>query len=305
MIDWSLRTFILHSPFPDAADYLTRHNMSASDARAYGSMASQQSQDQPVPPEPDTDINESTEDTPLLSRQDEPGDGGESVERGQDARSVRSSAASSLLRSIQSQGKGRAGILGRWPSFLALALLCVFAIVILIGGFFAPATVQEYASQATKFEPTRLSLSSLSPTGAIVRVEGDFSVRADRVSRSNTRNFGKFATWIAAEAETGDAEIKVTVPEQGNLLLGSAKVPPLKVNIRDGHTTRVDFEASLEPGPAEGFRHLVSDFVDGRLGQLKINGVAEVPLKSGILSLGKQIVSQSISYGSRFLFPVC
>lgn len=234
--------------------------------------------------------HESDENTPLLSRQDgtdeEVADGA--------ATSPRSSAASSLLRSIRDQSPNKGSKLRRWPSILALSILCIAGVVILIAGFFAPEVAEEYASQAAKFEPQRLSIDSFTDTGVVARVQGDIVIDASRVTRKPIRDLGRFGTWIAKEAESGKTLVEISLPEYGDLLLGTAAVPAIKVNLRDGHSTAIDFLTIVEPGEKEVLRRIAHDWMDGKLGQIRVKGEADVPIKSGLLSLGEQSLSQDL-----------
>ena len=150
--------------------------------------------------------------------------------------------------------------------------------------------------QAADFRPTRLSLDSLTDHGVKVQVEGDFRMDASKVHKQSVRNFGRFGTWVAREVETGPTTVNVYLPEYGNVLVGTARVPGVKVNVRNGHTTHVSVIASLEPGSFDGIRNIANDWMDGRLGQLRIKGKAEVPLKSGLIHLGKQTVEEYMTF---------
>lgn len=163
-------------------------------------------------------------------------------------------------------------------------------------GFLATEGIEEYAMQAADFKPTKLSLDGLTDHGAKVHIEGDFKMDASKVEKQSVRNLGRFGTWIAREAETGPTHVDVYLPEYGNVLIGKAHIPGVKVNIRNGHTTHVSLVALLEPGAPDGIRSIANDWIDGRLGQIRLKGKAEVPLRSGLISIGKQIVEQSMVF---------
>lgn len=163
-------------------------------------------------------------------------------------------------------------------------------------GFFAPAAVEEYATQAIDFKSTKLSLDSLTKKGLRMHIEGDFKMDASRVKKKSVRGFGKFGTWIAREVESGPTDVDVYMPEYGNILLGTVRVPGIKVNIRNGHTTHISFFTDLEPGSFDGIRSIANDWLDGRLGQIMVKGNATVPLKSGIFRLGDKTIEQSLVF---------
>ena len=179
---------------------------------------------------------------------------------------------------------------------MALSLLSAVVIVILGLGFAAPAVVEEYAKEAVVFEPTDLSIDSFTTSGVKARIRGNFRLDAAKVQKKPVRDLGRAGTWIARAVESRPSYVKVTLPEYDDILLGTALVPSLVVDIRDGHTTYVDFTADLEPGDADGIRRIANDWIDGRLGQLRVQGKANVALKSGIFSLGTQTFSQTLEF---------
>jgi hypothetical protein len=233
-----------------------------------------------------------TEQTPLLAREDVSDD-----EHDEEEETPPSPATTSLLRSLSGSGPSDKTPFWkkRWPSILALAILCM-AILGIMFGFLASEGIEEYAMQAADFRPTRLSLDGLADQGAQVRIEGDFTMDASKVKKQSVRNIGRFGTWIAREAETGPFDAQVYLPEYGNVLVGTAKIPSIKVNIRNGHTTHISFVTSVQPGSPDGIRNVAKDYIDGRLGQIRIKGKAEVPVKSGLINVGKQIVEQSMVF---------
>ncbi|KAF1358264.1 hypothetical protein EJ07DRAFT_124434 [Lizonia empirigonia] len=165
-------------------------------------------------------------------------------------------------------------------------------------GFLASEGIEEYAMQAVAFHPTRLALDGLTDHGARVHIEGDFTMDAARVKKQSVRTIGRLGTWFASEAETGPMDADVYLPDYGHVLLGTASIPALRVSIRNGHTTHLSIVAVVEPGSPDGIRSLVHDYIDGRLQQLRLRAKATVPVRSGLISLGKQTVEQSMVFHS-------
>jgi hypothetical protein len=182
----------------------------------------------------------------------------------------------------------------RWPTVVALSALTVAALLILGLGFAAPAVVKEYSKEALVFEPTSVSIESFTSTGVQARFQGDFTLDASRVERKSVRDLGRIGTWIAREVETEESEIQVYLPEYGNILLGTATLPPIKVNIRDGHVNRIDILSDVKPGDFVEIRRVANDWLSGQLGQLRVQGMTTVDLKSGLFSLGSQTISESM-----------
>ncbi|KAE8136858.1 hypothetical protein BDV38DRAFT_283534 [Aspergillus pseudotamarii] len=205
----------------------------------------------------------------------------------------RSSAASEDFLSANDTKKPRGRV--RWPIFCVLLSL-IGIIAILIFAFVAPAVVKQYAVDAIVFTPTNVSVESATADGIQARIQGDLVLDAGRIKKAPVRNIGRFATWIGREVETGQSEVEVYLPEYGNVLLGTASLPSIKVNIQNGHVNHVNFLADLVAGDIPGIRAVAVDWLEGRLGRLRVQGKATVPLKSGILSLGEQTITDSITF---------
>jgi hypothetical protein len=231
----------------------------------------------------------SSESTPLLQRRDE--NLNQYGTRARD-RSLSPASRDPLSANPLDSAKVRRH---QCPTFLALTFLTVAVVFILVFGFVTPAAVREYAEKAAVFHPQRISIDSATPSGVRARVEGEFFLDGSRVQTKPVRDLGRFATWIAREIETSGTDVQVYLPEYGNILLGTASLPPVKLNIRNGHVNRVDILTDLQVGDVGGIRGVASDWLEGRLGQLRIKGTATVSLKSGLLDLGSQIISETLA----------
>lgn len=246
--------------------------------------------------------DESQEDTPLLSRSDDTPryDGAEEDE----GERIPSPAATSL-RTLQNQRRssttstkgGR-----RWPTIAAVTVLGVIVIGIIMAAFFAPAVVEEYAKESLVIEPTNLSIHNFTSTGVVARIQANFKMDASRVKNNAVRNVGSFGTWMAREVETKESRVEVYLPEYDNILIGTADIPRIVVDIRNGHTTAIDFLAPLEPGDVDGIRRVANDWLEGRLDQVRVMGKANVGLKSGLFSLGSQTISESLVFEGQSLY---
>ncbi|KAF2431869.1 hypothetical protein EJ08DRAFT_631531 [Tothia fuscella] len=263
------------------ADYNTIDSPKPSTSHPASTRSTRSRQSQPS--------SRTSEATPLLARQDSDAE---------DEDRPHSSAASSLVRSIHSSSgsKSKSAIQRRWPSILALVFLCGFTITIMLLGFFVPEVMEEYAMQAKEFELTSISLPSYTSTGARARVQGIFQMDASKVKKKSVRDLGRFGTWIARKVRSDASTVQVSLPEYGGTILGTADIPPVVVDIRNGRKTYIDFLADIRPGDVDGIRKLADDYIEGRLGQLRVEGNAAVKIRSGLISLGTQIVSQSMIF---------
>ncbi|RAL09018.1 uncharacterized protein BO97DRAFT_445840 [Aspergillus homomorphus CBS 101889] len=181
----------------------------------------------------------------------------------------------------------------RWPILCAaISLIAVAAILVFV--FIAPAAVKEYVKDATVFQPTNVSIDSTTATGVRARIRGNLILDAQRIRKTPVRNLGRFVTWIGREVETGESEVEVYLPEYGNVLVGTASLPSLNINIQNGHINHVDFVANLAAGDIQGIRSVAMDWLDGRLGRVRLDGKATMHLKSGLLDLGVQTITDSV-----------
>lgn len=179
-------------------------------------------------------------------------------------------------------------------------MLIASTLGILIFIFAAPAVVKRYAEEAAVFEPRDLSVESSTPEGIRARIQGEFTLDSSRVVSRHVRVLGRFATWIAREVETGQSEVQVYLPEYGDLLIGIASLPSIKVSIRDGHVNRLDFLADLSVGDVGGIRSVANDWLGGRIEHLRLRGTTTTHLKSGLLSLGMQTLSDILTFEGSF-----
>lgn len=190
----------------------------------------------------------------------------------------------------------------RWPIVFALVLFAT-VLAVLVFAFAAPAAIKRYVEEATVFKPTHLSIDSATTDGVRARVQGDFVVDANRVQAGAVRNLGRLATWVGREVETSQSDLEVYLPEYGNVLIGTASLPGIKVNVRNGRTNHVDFLADLAAGDIPGIRAVAMDWLEGRLGRLRVKGKATLHLNSGLLSLGRQTVFKSITFEGLYRTP--
>ncbi|KAI6089003.1 hypothetical protein F4821DRAFT_232723 [Hypoxylon rubiginosum] len=184
----------------------------------------------------------------------------------------------------------------RWPSFIAMGLLGIVVVVIIILAFIVPEAVQEYAQQAAVIEPTNLALESITTNGVRARIQANFYLDGSRVTNDHVRRVGRATTWVAYQLESDQTKVNVRLPEYNNVLLGSAVVPPLVVNLRDGDVTSFDFVAEIIPGDVEGIRIIANEWLEGRLEKLRLNGEADLSIKSGIIPLGTHTISESLVF---------
>jgi hypothetical protein len=244
--------------------------------------------------------DESHENTPLLSRSDDtPRYDGEDDHEGERL----PSPAATSLRSLQNGGGSTKSTKGgrRWPTIVAISILGVAMISIITGAFFAPAVVEEYAKESLVIEPTNLSIHNITSTGVVARVQANFRMDASRVKNKHVRNIGRFGTWIAREVETKESTVNVYIKSL-DLHIGTAIIPRIVVDIRNGHTTALNFLTDLQPGDVEGLRQVANDWLEGRLHEITLRGEGDIGLKSGLFSLGTQSISEELHFEGQSLY---
>lgn len=235
------------------------------------------------------------ESTPLLPNSTDTAhyDGAEQEqERGNDSASV---------RSYRSNGSAAKASRRRWPSIIAMIVLGVLTIAIMFGAFFVPKAVEEYAKEATVLEPTNLSLESITANGVRARIQANFKLDGSRVENEHVRRVGRVATWFVRGLDTDATQVHVFLPEYDNIRIGSAGIPPLNLKI-NGDNTAIDFVAELMPGEADGIRTIANEWLEGRLGRLRVQGKADIKLKTGIIPLGTHAVSEALTIEGQSLY---
>jgi len=242
----------------------------------------------------------SLESTPLLSSPDATVRYGGNQDGSGDAASIAelSSSRHADASSIKSATKKSS----RLPSIIAMVLLALVSAAIIVVAFFLPAAVEEYVKEAAVLEPTGLSLESITANGVRARVQATFRLDGSRVRDENVRSAGRTATWMVRQLGTEETRISVYLPGYDNILLGTASVPPLAVDIVDGHSTNFDFVAELVPGDANVIRTIANEWLGGGLDLLKIQAKADVRLKSGIVPLGTHAISESLTFEGQYLY---
>lgn len=177
----------------------------------------------------------------------------------------------------------------QWPIIAAIGALSIFMLLALIFGFATPSAVEQYVKEAMQFEADNISIENFTDTGIRARVQGTVWLDASQVHKKPVRYLGRFATYVAKEVESGETYMEVFLPGYDDVLLGSATLPPVKLNIRNGHYNWVDIVADLEPGDVEGIRRVADDFMNHKLQDITVRAVVDAPVKSGLIKLNQKV----------------
>jgi hypothetical protein len=245
------------------------------------------------------DAHDVGESTPLLSSTaDTPRYDGEHDEPDRDATgSIRSHSRDTPSGQPANRKNSR-----RWASIVAMGVMGALVVTIIALAFIAPDAVQEYAQQAAVVEPTSLSLDSITTDGVKARIQAKFRLDGSRVENDHVRRIGKAATWIANMLGTEQTKVAVFLPDYGNVLLGTAVIPPLTIKLRDGSLTNLDFVTEISPGDVEGIRMIANEWLEGRLDSLRLRGATALTLKSGIVPLGTHDIVESLVFKGQSLY---
>lgn len=242
---------------------------------------------------------EASESSPLLSNQ-------EHTEEENDAQQIQQTSSRRpstwVLWPPFKQTTAKSSRKLRWPSIITGIVLAILVVAVLLLGFLVPGAVKQYAEQAAVIEPTSLSIESITEDGVRARIQATFRLDGSRVKDGNARRIGRFTTGIMKMLGTEVTEVTVYLPEHGNSVLGAAHVPPLTIDIVDGHKTDMDFTTDLIPGDTETIRKLANNWLDGKLDRVRVSGTATIRLKSGIFSLGAHDVVQSMVFEGQSIY---
>lgn len=183
-----------------------------------------------------------------------------------------------------------------------MAILAVVVVIIIILGFVVPPSVQTYAEKAAVLEPTNLSIENITSDGVWARVQADVRLDGSRVENANARRIGKMVTSIMRKLETHETVVDVFLPDYDDSLAGTAVIPPLVLDLVDGHNTELDVVTKIKPGSAENIRKIANDWLDGKLNQLKVVGKSKLQLNSGIFPLGTHDVAKTLVFEGQSLY---
>lgn len=264
-------------------------------------MADQQSSPLLAPREDDEPVNETS---PLLANHDT--DSADDDAETEDADNATPQSKSwfawpwSKKRADKARDEPKRKI--RWPSIIAIILLAITVIVVMILGFLVPPALKQYAENAAVLEPTGLSIESITNEGVRARIQANFRVDGSRVKDVNSRRIGNFIASIMRKIESDHTTVAVHMPGYENALIGSADVPPLTVNIMNGHSTDLDFVTDLQPGDAETLTRLANDWLVGKLSEVKLTGSTAIRLKSGVFPLGTHDLVESLVVEGQSLY---
>jgi hypothetical protein len=244
---------------------------------------------------PTREEGDPTESSPLLGRIDDDHHAHAAEHDGEDESSsqTQSRGWSFWPRRNKSTGTRSAW---RWPSIIAMVILGIIVILIIVLGFLVPPAVKEYAEKAAVLEPTNLSIENITSDGIRARIRAKVYLDGSRVEDKNSRRIGKAVTGIMRKLETKETTVNVYLPDYADALAGTAVIPPLVVDIVNGHTNELDFVAEVNPGDAEHIRKIANDWLDGNLNKLKVVGKTKVHLQSGVFPLGSHDVAESMVF---------
>ncbi|KAI1057106.1 hypothetical protein LB507_001998 [Fusarium sp. FIESC RH6] len=244
---------------------------------------------------PTREEGDPTESSPLLGRADDDHHADAAEHDGEDETSSQTQSRGWSFWPKRNKSTGTRSA-WRWPSIIAMVILGITVILIIVLGFLVPPAVKEYAEKAAVLEPTNLSIENITSDGIRARIRAKVYLDGSRVDDKNSRRIGKAVTGIMRKLETKETTVNVYLPDYADALAGTAVIPPLVVDIVNGHTNELDFVAEVNPGDAEHIRKIANDWLDGNLNKLKVVGKTKVHLQSGVFPLGSHDVAESMVF---------
>jgi len=177
----------------------------------------------------------------------------------------------------------------RWASIVALSVLCGCIFTFLVVGFFFPSAAETYAQEAAILDISSLSVDSFTANGVRVRVQATAKIDAHRVRNWSVRILGRVGTAVVGSVRVDKFDLYVCLLDYGNALLGTAQVPGISIDIRNGHSNKLDFVANAKPGSLDTIRLLASDYMTGSLKAIRVVGEVEITVRKGLFhkNLGK------------------
>ncbi|KAI5812587.1 hypothetical protein BZA77DRAFT_138760 [Pyronema omphalodes] len=184
----------------------------------------------------------------------------------------------------------------RWPSIIALTAFCGSIIGVLACGFIVPSYAVRYAQESAVLDLRSVAVDSFTDNGVKVRVKADVVVDAHRVKYWTVRTVGRMGAAIIGSVNVDNLNLNVRLPEYDNALLGTAQVPGMSINIRNGNTNHLDFIADTKPGDLETIRLLANDYINGAVKNLKVFGEAGMTIRKGLIHFGIDNIRQDFIF---------
>ena len=183
-----------------------------------------------------------------------------------------------------------------------IALLTSAVLAILVLAFALPAIIKAYAQRATVFHIESLTYEPSGQDWSRARIKGTFFTDADRVNSSWISGVGRLTTWVASEIETREGDtLEIYQPVFGHIVTINASLPRIQVNVRNGHSTDLDFLSDIQRVSDGGSPTSPIDWEDQKGGGILAK--ANVHLRSGWLDLGRQEFSLTVQYKGRLSGP--
>lgn len=167
-------------------------------------------------------------------------------------------------------------------------------IAVLAIGFIAPAAAERYAHSSVVLDLENISVDSFTSKGVRVHLASEVHIDASRVYNPFLRSLGRFGARLVRKVHVDPSKVHLYLPDYGDKLLGSAEIPPLTIDVRNGHTTSLDIYSNAEPGSMDAIMLLAQEALAGELKELRVLGKANVHVKSGIFGLGTRTVSTEV-----------
>ncbi|KAI5854431.1 hypothetical protein BZA05DRAFT_443929 [Tricharina praecox] len=195
-------------------------------------------------------------------------------------RSYRSTPSHSQPQTPQHKARRRRN----W-SVVALAALCGLILAILSLGFFVPAAAERYAQDAVALDIDSVGVDSFTDKGVKVAVQAKVNVDARRVKGWGVRTLGRIGTFVVGHVSVKEFDVRVHLPDYDNALVGTARVPGMTIDIRNGHTTNLYFVTDTQPGSVDTIRLLANDYLSGNLNSVKVLGEVDLRIRKWFVSV--------------------
>ncbi|TGZ80444.1 hypothetical protein EX30DRAFT_307729 [Ascodesmis nigricans] len=165
---------------------------------------------------------------------------------------------------------------------------------ILALGFTIPTAAERYAEEAAAVKLGGVSVQGFTPKGVNLRVLVDVDVDADRVKNFDARIIGRFGGFLFRKASTDNMNVRLYLPAYGDDLAVQVSVPPIDVNIRNGHSTALNFTTYVELAKMGTVMALVKDALMNKLEVVDVRAETTVKAKAGWFALPEQEITKTL-----------
>lgn len=144
------------------------------------------------------------------------------------------------------------------------------------------------------FDINSIGVDSFTDKGVKLAVQAKINVDARRVKSWGVRTLGKIGTYVVGHVTVKEFDVRARLPDYDNAVVGTARVPGMTIDIRNGHTTSLNFVTDTQPGSVDTIRLLANDYLSGDLSSIKVMGEVDLRIRKWFLSVNPGRMTREI-----------